>query len=253
MNAQLSIAHQYAQHNDWQFQRGLDLIKVANVSTGDIVLDIGCGTGELSLEIAKIVGPSGRVIAIDCDQSRIEVAKRNQPEAYQNIEYLVCDAQELNEISSQSIDLIFSNYVFHWINDKHNLLMEMYRCLKKDGRFAIECVGELMPFLQQVTEISGRKGDQLLKKFHCLEQEEWQQLLIKNNFNSVVNWCEHNYYFEDIIQFFDWWEATTHGEFLRSNICDFALKDLEKLFSGCVEFSGYSSQCLGKKIEHINE
>ena len=43
---------------------------------GDIILHLGCGTGELSSYLAELVGPGGKVIGVDPDKERIQLAKR---------------------------------------------------------------------------------------------------------------------------------------------------------------------------------
>ena len=60
-----NLALKYSQESSWQFKRGMELLEQSGIKKGDTVLDIGCGTGELTLEIAKRVGPTGKVIAID--------------------------------------------------------------------------------------------------------------------------------------------------------------------------------------------
>ena len=51
---------------------------------GDVILDLGCGTGELSAYLAELVGPRGKVIGVDPDKERIRVAK----ESHSHIENL---------------------------------------------------------------------------------------------------------------------------------------------------------------------
>ena len=51
---------------------------------GDVILDLGCGTGELSAHLAELVGPEGMVIGVDPDKERIQLAK----EAHSQIENL---------------------------------------------------------------------------------------------------------------------------------------------------------------------
>ena len=44
---------------------------------GDVILDLGCGTGELSAYLAELVGPEGKVIGVDPDKERIQLAKES--------------------------------------------------------------------------------------------------------------------------------------------------------------------------------
>lgn len=65
MNSQAKLATQYSKVSTWQYHRGRLLIELANPKNGEIVLELGCGTGQLTYEIANRVMPSGKVIAID--------------------------------------------------------------------------------------------------------------------------------------------------------------------------------------------
>ena len=52
-------------------------ISKARLSTGNIVYDVGCGSGSISIEAANQVGPSGKVFSIDIDQNAVELTKKN--------------------------------------------------------------------------------------------------------------------------------------------------------------------------------
>ena len=70
------MAEGYQQNSRWQRNGGKRFVQneVAPYLSNDI-LDLGCGTGELSAYLAELVGPKGRVLAVDPDKDRILVAK----------------------------------------------------------------------------------------------------------------------------------------------------------------------------------
>lgn len=89
------------------------------------VLDLGCGTGILTAQLADF---SKSVVGVDSSENMIKKAE-NQ---YRNIDFFVCDALDLP--FEKQFDVVFSNAVFHWIND-HNLLLQNIKRSVKVGRY----------------------------------------------------------------------------------------------------------------------
>ena len=80
--------------------------------TDSVVVDVGCGTGEFTVQLAELV-PAGRVIGVDPDPSMLEEA---QTKARTNLEFRVGRVQQLDEVCAlASADLIVSRAMFHWI------------------------------------------------------------------------------------------------------------------------------------------
>jgi ubiquinone/menaquinone biosynthesis C-methylase UbiE len=74
------------------------LINMAGIGPGMRVLDLACGAGRQSIQTARRVGPSGKVLAIDISGSMLEYVRRNAARAgLQNIETLECSADESDE------------------------------------------------------------------------------------------------------------------------------------------------------------
>ncbi len=180
MNKEVDYAERYAEKSDWQYLRGKLLLELAKPQEGETVLDLGCGTGQLTFELANRVAPTGKVIAIDPDIERLKVAKTSKGSDINNVTFFEAKAEKLSEIDNQSIDLIYSNYVIHWIPDKNSMMKEAIRCLRPNGRFVIELVGELMPFLKYVTSLIGETGQKLIDKFYCFTQDEWIEFFNQN-------------------------------------------------------------------------
>ena len=84
---------------------------------GDVILDLGCGTGELSTYLAELVGSEGKVIGVDTDKERIQLARKSHS-GIKNLSLEEGSATNFPGIGSKSYDIIFSNYALHWIPNK---------------------------------------------------------------------------------------------------------------------------------------
>ncbi|MFI6094959.1 class I SAM-dependent methyltransferase [Lentzea sp. NPDC051213] len=59
----------YAEHTEW-------LLKTAGITAGMHVLDVGCGAGDVTIQLARIVGPTGSVVGVDADANVLEAARQ---------------------------------------------------------------------------------------------------------------------------------------------------------------------------------
>src|SRR5437867_750966 len=108
---------------------------------GEVVVDLGSGTGKICFIAAQVVGPKGRVIGVDMTDEMLEVARRNAPIVakrigYANVEFVKGFIQDL-AIAEASIDVIVSNCVLNLVEGKPEVFGEIYRVLKKTGRAVI--------------------------------------------------------------------------------------------------------------------
>ena len=112
---------------------------------GDAILDLGCGTGELSAYLAELVGREGKVVGVDPDKERLLLAQQSFGEV-KNLSFVEGSASNFPGIGSELYDIIFSNHVIHWIPDKHEVFKNMFGSLKSGGKIAIQYVDHLYPF-----------------------------------------------------------------------------------------------------------
>jgi ubiquinone/menaquinone biosynthesis C-methylase UbiE len=101
---------------------------------GMSVLDVGCGTGAISKDIAEIVGNSGKVTGIDNTAKFIESGKISYRNV-KNLELQHCDVFEFHP--KQKFDLIVSARVLQWLNNPKDALLKMKSLLKPNGRISI--------------------------------------------------------------------------------------------------------------------
>ena len=110
---------------------------VAELSVGEIVLDLGSGGGIDVLLSAKRVGSSGRAYGLDMTDEMLALARENQRKAgIENVEWLLGDIEAI-PLPAESVDVVISNCVINLSGDKRRVLAEAARVLRPGGRLAI--------------------------------------------------------------------------------------------------------------------
>ncbi len=106
------------------------------VGQGMTVLDVGCGEGLYSIGMARLVGPSGRVVAVDTQVDVIEAAKQRTARVglSATIVLRVCADRDIgvDDIAGQ-VDFALAVYVFHHATDPACLISDIHRALKPKG------------------------------------------------------------------------------------------------------------------------
>jgi len=109
----------------------------AGVKEGQAIVDLGCGIGRFVFLASRIVGPEGKVYALDIHPLHIAiVAARKALGGYKNISIMYADCHDTG-LPDKVIDLVFINDAFHEFADK-DTLKEVARILKTDGILAID-------------------------------------------------------------------------------------------------------------------
>jgi len=123
-------------------------IEMLDVRSGEKVLEIGFGTGHCLIELARAVGPSGRVFGIDLSEKMVGIAqKRIHDEGVDGRVELVCgDALDL-PYSSASLDGIFMSFTLELFDTPEILgvLSECKRILKPGGRITVAGMSRVLP------------------------------------------------------------------------------------------------------------
>jgi len=144
----------YNEKHAFVYQYGQQIVGLLAPKHGERILDLGCGSGQLTNEIA---GYGAKVMGIDYAKEMIEDAKGRYPE----LEFKVMDATNFS--LDRPVDAIFSNAVLHWIKDKEAVVRSVYSNLEKGGRFVAEfgglkCVENIKQAIKRQLKNHGYKG-----------------------------------------------------------------------------------------------
>lgn len=104
---------------------------------GEFVIELGCGAGMDTLIASRMVGPNGRVVAIDMTQEMLDEARAAAAAVgATNIDFRHGYIEDI-PVPDASADVIISNGVINLAPDKQRVFREMHRVLKEDGRLQI--------------------------------------------------------------------------------------------------------------------
>lgn len=176
------------------------------------LLDLGCGTGYLTSMLADSVGPNGRVLGVDPDRDRIEVAKKNAADKYTNLTFQVADGESFPE---DQYDVVFCNMVMGSIEKKEPIFNRVSKNLCSGGRFVLGDYLGLFPLYLEMSLLMGPiEGKRVLKMWHHVSTEVYEDLA-KSNGLEVTKKEEEDFVYDypNIDAVIENWYAATHGHF----------------------------------------
>jgi trans-aconitate methyltransferase len=123
----------YDDKHSFVWEKGKGVVELLAPRPGERILDLGCGTGHLTAEIAAA---GALTVGIDQSSEMIAQARRQFP----NLRFEVCDAREIP--FTNEFDAVFSNAALHWIPEAEKVIRGVARALKPNGRFVAEMGGK---------------------------------------------------------------------------------------------------------------
>ncbi|MBT8231215.1 MAG: methyltransferase domain-containing protein [Bacteroidia bacterium] len=124
------------QHQVWskEARKGWE---IGEFSYGQTILDLGCGPGFCTQELAYIAGPHGKVIGVDKSRSYIDFLDKTNELHALNIETHCCDFNEMS-LSNESLDAIYCRWAMAWISNPEEIINKTCGYLKSGGAFVIQ-------------------------------------------------------------------------------------------------------------------
>jgi trans-aconitate 2-methyltransferase len=133
-------AADYAANSIVQQSWARELIAKLELRGDENILDVGCGDGKVTAEIARSL-PDGFVVGIDASPQMIAFAKKTfSAKKFLNLKFQVMDARKIK--FTRQFDVIFSNAALHWVDDHEKILRGAAAALKSGGRLVVSCGGK---------------------------------------------------------------------------------------------------------------
>jgi arsenite methyltransferase len=155
---------------------------LAQLNPGEVVLDLGSGSGIDVLLSARRVGEAGKAYGLDMTDDMLALARENQRRSgLSNVEFLKGEIEHI-PLPDASVDVVISNCVINLSADKDRVLAEAFRVLRPGGRFAVSDIvvrGDVPPDLRRNIElwvgcVAG-----------ALEESEYRHKLAKAGFEEI--------------------------------------------------------------------
>ena len=167
----------YNQNARFVSDLGEPVLQLLNPKPGEMVLDLGCGDGELTL---KLIDADCHVIAVDSSPAMVESSMAK------GINARVIDGQHLE--FEGAFDAVFSNAALHWMTQPREVIDGVKRALKPTGRFVAEMGGQgnVVSVLAALMKARQRRGLAPVNLWYFPGVEEYRQLLEEAGFQVPV-------------------------------------------------------------------
>jgi SAM-dependent methyltransferase len=124
-------------------------INYAEPQKGEVCVDLGSGRGTDVLRMAESVGETGFVYGIDISDGMLEKARKNAEKFnIRNVRFVKSELEKL-ELPDKTADLVISNCTLNHAEDKQAVWDEIYRILKKGGRFVVSDIYATIPIAEE--------------------------------------------------------------------------------------------------------
>jgi SAM-dependent methyltransferase len=115
----------------------LELFRLAGLRSGMRCVDLGCGSGDVTFEMASLTGPGGSAVGIDMDQAKLELAREvAQQRGLVNVSFELVDVNRWQ--GAAEFDFVYSRFLFQHLAHPVDLLRRMWEAVRPGGMLAVE-------------------------------------------------------------------------------------------------------------------
>jgi trans-aconitate 2-methyltransferase len=207
-------AADYAANSSVQQTWARELIAKLHLRGDEHILDVGCGDGKITAEIARAI-PGGTATGIDASAEMIAFAKKTFPkDKAPNLKFQVMDARKIK--FARQFDVIFSNAALHWVDDHQTFLQRAGAVLKLGGRLVVSCGGRGNAhdvFVAMRPEIRSKRWREFFRKmpeaYFFYAPEDYQKWLPKAGLGAQkVHLAEKDATYPGVKGFVAWLRTT---------------------------------------------
>lgn len=178
-------AEHYKKHSEAQFRGALEVLNEYPFRGDEDVLDIGCGDGRLTAQIAAQL-PEGTALGIDASENMIQSAQQEFQEVH-NLSFVCARAE--NFMSNKKYDLVVSFHAFHYIENQPQALQNIYSMLKPGGTLFIRTAGGNAPAIEAVFDQEEWKKQFpvcIEETWHAKTAKDYQSMLTQSGFENIT-------------------------------------------------------------------
>ncbi|XJZ26920.1 class I SAM-dependent methyltransferase [Bacillota bacterium Lsc_1132] len=164
------------------------IFQLALPQKGECALDLGCGTGIYSIWLARM---GLKVTGIDTSLNMLEIAKEKSAAASLDIDFIQADIHQL-PFADETFDLIVGNIVLEFVDEPQQVMKEVFRVLKKGGRFVCGFIGKDSSWGKKYQKQGQEKAESVFANANFFSPET-----VRNLFSFPVDKIQLGLFFAD--------------------------------------------------------
>jgi len=102
-------------------------------------VDVGCGGGDATFELARRVDPDGTVVGLDIDETKLQLARTEAAQqGVSNVDFRLADIREAGALDARSFDIVYSRFLLTHLSDPASAVSAFYKHLRPGGMVGVE-------------------------------------------------------------------------------------------------------------------